>query len=110
MSPVITRIAIISALTLVAACKNDPVPSAPSLISIQITPLAPTLLVGTSLQLSATATNVFSADFLWRSSNEKIAAVSASGLVTGIAPGQVSIIARIASDTAAMGATEVVVH
>jgi uncharacterized protein YjdB len=68
------------------------------------------LHVGESVQLSATATNVSTSEgFLWRSSNEIVAHVSASGVVTGIAPGQVMIIAKVTSDTAAMGAIDATV-
>lgn len=62
--------------------------------SVTITPAAPSVLVGKTVQLSAGITMSKSAGtFTWKSADNKIASVSASGLVTGVAPGKVKITA-----------------
>jgi len=66
--------------------------------SISITPTTGTVNTGQTLQLSATASdangNVLSGrTFAWASSNPQVGTVSASGLVTGVAPGTVSVTA-----------------
>lgn len=66
----------------------------PFIQSITITPAAPSVLVGKTVQLSAGITMSKSAGkFTWKSADDKIASVSASGLVTGVAPGKVKITA-----------------
>lgn len=62
--------------------------------SVTITPAAPSVMVGKTVQLSAGITMSKSAGtFTWKSADDKVASVSASGLVTGVAPGKVKITA-----------------
>ncbi|ECC9189981.1 hypothetical protein DRW71_09350 [Salmonella enterica subsp. diarizonae] len=62
--------------------------------TLTITPTSPSVLVGKTVQLKADITMSKSAgSFTWKSANAKIATVSTSGLVTGVAPGTVQITA-----------------
>lgn len=62
--------------------------------SVTITPAAPSVLVGKTVQLSAGITMSKSADsFTWTSANDQVATVSGTGLVTGVTPGKVKITA-----------------
>lgn len=69
-----------------------------SLTRIELTPAAPTLAIGTTLQLTATGifsdgTNAAITDATWRSADEAILTVSASGLVSAIAGGTTQVTA-----------------
>jgi uncharacterized protein YjdB len=61
--------------------------------AIQIAPLAESLGLGESLQLTATTVpaNATAAALLWSSSNTLVATVSATGIITAIAPGEATI-------------------
>ncbi|WP_213842676.1 Ig-like domain-containing protein [Enterobacter hormaechei] len=62
--------------------------------SVTITPAAPSVLAGKTVQLSAGITMSKSADsFTWTSANDQVATVSGTGLVTGVTPGKVKITA-----------------
>ena len=63
--------------------------------SVEITTQAQTIETGASLQLNATVNpnNVFDNTVTWTSSNDKVATVDASGVVTGKTPGAVTITA-----------------
>jgi uncharacterized protein YjdB len=66
--------------------------------SVTIQPQGPSIVQGASVQLSATVRDVNGAvvtdrAIAWSSSNSNIAAVSQSGVVTGLAPGQATITA-----------------
>ncbi|WP_174243622.1 Ig-like domain-containing protein, partial [Escherichia coli] len=62
--------------------------------SVNITPASPSVLVGKTVQLSAGITMGKSASsFTWKSTNDQIATVNGTGLVTGVAPGKVKITA-----------------
>jgi hypothetical protein len=69
-------------------------------VSLAVSPLAPTILFGTSLQLAADATLTdetvidIAASVTWTSSDPAIATVSASGLVTAVAVGTTTITAN----------------
>jgi hypothetical protein len=70
-------------------------------VAVVITPPSHTIRVGDRDQLVAAAysssgTAISSAEFIWSSSNDAIASVNASGLVTATAPGTVVIAARSA--------------
>ena len=72
----------------------------PRLVSVTVQPTTAEITVGQSLQLSATATlsngsTQAGATFTWSSSNESVATVTASGLVTGLADGPTSIRASV---------------
>jgi len=106
MSGIVMAFAIVFA----AACSEQALPPGPALIRIQITPALPVLPVGAEVQL-AVSSNVPSWDgFLWRSSDDKIARVSASGLLTGVARGEAFILAKPAADTTVEGIARVVVQ
>ncbi len=87
----------VAAATLVvfaASCETSDPP--PRVASVSITPTAPTIVVGTTQQLSATA-HAANGDVLegrtgtWSPQDPAIATVSATGLVTGVAPGGTQI-------------------
>jgi uncharacterized protein YjdB len=64
----------------------------PVLTSLSLTPAAPTVYVGLTTQITATAQdqkggNLTGATFTYRSSDQTIASVSNTGLVTGVAAG-----------------------
>lgn len=69
-------------------------------VSLAVSPLAPTILFGTSLQLAADATLTdetvidIASSVSWSSSDSAIATVSASGLVTAVAIGTTTITAH----------------
>ncbi|HTR63122.1 MAG TPA: Ig-like domain-containing protein [Candidatus Binataceae bacterium] len=85
--------------------------TAATLTSITITPVEPSLSAGTSLQL--TATGVYSdsstidlTDLVsWTSSNESVAIVDNTGLLTGIAAGNATVNARFEGVTASTAVT-----
>jgi len=68
-------------------------------VSLAVSPLAPTILIGTSLQLAADATLTdetvvdLAASVAWVSSDPAIATVSSSGLVAAVVVGTVTITA-----------------
>lgn len=71
---------------------------APGVASVTIAPSSPSIVVGGSVQLSATTRDkdgntLTGHTVTWASSDDKVATVSSSGLVTGIAQGAVTITA-----------------
>lgn len=99
---------------LIASCggggsKQSPPPVVPT--SIQVTPASPTLLLGNSQQLAATVT--FSngstqnspSGIIWNSSNNSIATVSGTGLVTPVGLGNVTITATFSVLSRGVSAT-----
>jgi hypothetical protein len=88
---------------LLAACGDSPVTpppaEAPAVASIRVTPSAPTLTVGTTVQLQATPLAITGEELpdsavRWISGAATVATVSAEGTVTAHAPGAVAIMAR----------------
>jgi len=72
----------------------------PAVASVTIQPRVATIQRGTTLQLSATVTDesgavVTDRALTWTSSNPGVAVVSASGVVSGVAPGSASIRAAL---------------
>ena len=68
-------------------------------VSVQVSPSAETIAIGTTVQLSAEAFDgngdvVAGVEFSWESGDAAVATVNASGLVTGVAAGMVTITAR----------------
>ncbi len=93
----VARIAGIFALILSASCSYDGV-SPIRVYTVLVTPPVTSVLVGETIQLEAETTdalgNVLTSKVVaWSSSDEAIATVSESGLVTGHAPGSVVITA-----------------
>ena len=69
---------------------------APVFTSVSLTPAGPTVYVGRTTQLTATAVDqngapMAGATFTYRSADLTIARVSSTGLVTGVAPGTIHI-------------------
>lgn len=86
-------------------------PATPSASTLQIDPAAPSVPLGLNQKLVATAVygdgskKDVSASATWTSSVAKIATVSPSGVVTGVAMGAASITARLGSLTASSTVT-----
>jgi YVTN family beta-propeller protein len=84
---------------------------APVLTGIAVSPAHPFLAAGSSTQLTATGTysdgsaKDISGTATWSSSNPAVAAVSASGLVTAVAPGTTTITAALAGLSATASVT-----
>lgn len=82
--------------SLLLACGSDAPPSPPAVAAVRVTGAANTLLVGASMQLmampvSATGEPITGRAVSWTTSNPSTATVTPAGLVTGVAPGDVSI-------------------
>src|SRR4051812_6437117 len=94
-----TRTAGLLVLSWVVACGGGDGPTAPkSVASVTLEPATATLVLGGKLQLKATpldAGGVALAGRIvtWASSDEAVASVSVSGLVTGVAHGTATITA-----------------
>ena len=73
---------------------------APAVLSVTVSAAPPALIVGTTSQLSAAVSVVGGASdaVTWRSSDPALASVSATGLVTALAPGSVTITATSVFD------------
>jgi hypothetical protein len=105
MSAYLLRLAVCLGLSIVlggcggggdSAGMAAPASSGQPVASVSVSPSAPSLSAGTTLQLSATTTdaanNVLTAPAItWSSSDQARATVSATGLVTGVAAGQATI-------------------
>lgn len=83
-------------------------PPPPTVTEMVVTPRSDSVIVGDTVRLTATASTAdrvpAPATITWTSSNKAIATVDTSGLVTGVAAGQVSIKAAsgLVSDSAAV--------
>lgn len=85
--------------------KDYPTDSGPFL---QVSPLNPGVLEGTTLQLTAkVGTDV--APVTWSTTNSAVATVSASGVVTGIAAGRAAVTAALASDPTKLSSSSITV-
>ena len=86
-------------LVLLAACSKDSSttsPPAPKVASVAVTPGAGTIIVGGTVQLTASTLDSTGAaltghSISWSSSNAAVATVSATGLVTGVSGGVATI-------------------
>jgi hypothetical protein len=67
--------------------------------SVTVSPATASIEAGNTLQLSATTKPAASVTFEWASSNQSIATVSQSGLVTGVAAGVATISATVSGKT-----------
>jgi len=85
---------------------SEPAEPAPVPVSVQVIPTAPQLVVGESVPLTATvrdgAGNPIDAAVSWMSTNDVVATVSGTGVVTAVAPGRVNV--RASSGDALAGA------
>jgi DNA/RNA endonuclease G (NUC1) len=79
--------------TYAGGCGNQQPPGA--VVTVTVTPSTSTINVGATRQLSALAVDAngttVPTTFAWTSLNEAVATVSATGLVTGVAPGTATI-------------------
>lgn len=66
--------------------------------TLTVLPTGAQITVGSTIQLSTNAGN--SSALQWSSSNNNVATVSGTGLVTGVAVGTAAIIVRVTTDTA----------
>jgi glucose/arabinose dehydrogenase len=109
----LTRVPVIPVLVLAAslsACGGDgggDVQEPSPVTSVAVTGPATTIQVGNTVQLVATARNAAGTDvegrtFEWNTADPAVATVSSTGLVTGLAPGQVEIHATTESITGAL--------
>ncbi len=72
--------------------------------TVTVSPATATVVEGDTLRLTATATNAYGqvlaeVEFVWESGNTAVAAVDASGLVTGVGAGEVQVTATTAGVT-----------
>lgn len=88
---------LLAALVALAACKDSPAgPDQPTPSVVAITSPQTVIVVGSSVNLSASVYDqagkkITSAVVAWRSLTPSVATVTASGVVTGVAPGQATI-------------------
>ena len=110
---------VVSATLWVYACGDgttEPRPSGPDPqqpTTVAVTPATATILEGNTLRLRAVATNahgqrVTGVEFVWASGDTAVTLVDASGLVTGVAPGQAQVTAATAGVTGRAQLTVVV--
>src|SRR5687767_12143870 len=97
-----TRFLLVSAAALAvlsAACENPNTPA--PVVSVQLMPEERTLAVGETLTLEVVARDEDGevpgnlAEITWSSDNTAVATVSTTGVVTGVAPGEVTIRAQL---------------
>jgi len=83
----------------------------PAVVSVAITPAAPTVIVGQNVPLTATVTVVGGAStaVTWTTSNASIASVTAAGVLTGVAVGNANITATSVADPTKSATVPVVV-
>ncbi|MCU0647460.1 MAG: Ig-like domain-containing protein [Gemmatimonadaceae bacterium] len=100
------------ALVSLAACSDDEPtqPPAPALTSVTVTPPTASIAVGATSQLTGAALDQNGAPFAaatitWASGTPANATVSATGLVTGVAPGTAVITATATAGTVTRTAT-----
>lgn len=117
------RFVAVGVLMLAAACGRDQkaadrvLVTEPSLAkgassairTVTVAPSSASLAIGATVQLTATARdnkgNVIATTFTWTSSNAAVATVTATGLVTGISAGSVSIRATTGSKSGSSAVT-----
>ena len=114
---IIRMSAVLAAVALAKGCGDGESPAAPpttvtpSVASVEVSPPAKTIALGSTLQLTAEALDenghaVAGIEFSWESSDAVIGTVDGTGLVTGVAEGVATITASAGS---AQGSVEVTV-
>jgi plastocyanin len=101
-----TGLRFVATLVLFAACSGDSA-GPDTVATVTVTGTTQNIIVGESTQLNATARDasgsvVQSPDVTWNTSSAAIAGVSLTGLVSGFAPGPVTITATIAGVSGSM--------
>jgi uncharacterized protein YjdB len=99
LDPTRRALALLLGTVLLAGCGESPTttpPLAPPVASIRVTPGAPTLTVGTTVQLQATPLSITGEELpdsavTWTSGQATVATVSTDGTITAHAPGAVAI-------------------
>src|SRR5208283_2109984 len=85
--------------------------SAPTLVSVAVTPANPSIAAGTQQQFTATGTysdgskQNLTSSATWTSSATSVATISSGGLATGVAPGSTTIQATSGSINGSTGLT-----
>ena len=97
------RFGVLAAL-MVAACSDGPTESGPAVASVQVDPSTASVQVGAAIPLAATVTGenggvLTGRSVVWSSSDDQIASVNASGLVTGHRVGNVQIAASAGGES-----------
>jgi trimeric autotransporter adhesin len=93
------RLAPVLGILLIAGCKNFFIP--PSLTTVTVSPSTPSVAIGKTQQMIATATydngttDTVTDSASWSTSDNAIATVSSKGLVTGVAKGTATISATL---------------
>jgi len=99
------RLSLVNGLLLLGACGGSE-PSAPSGqdLIVELATTTATVIVGGRTQLAATVRNaageVVTASISWTSSNALFVTVASNGIVTGVAPGQSLVAARVGASKA----------
>jgi hypothetical protein len=78
-------------------------------VNVTLSPRNATLQIGQSLQLITNLPDTMRGQVLWRSLEPRIAIVNQNGIVTAVAPGQATIVARMAFDTNLVAPATIVV-
>jgi hypothetical protein len=96
-----------SAMGQSATATVNVVTAAPTLVGIAITPISPTVTVGSTIPLTATGTfsvgppqTLSSGEVTWSSDDNSVANVDSNGTVTGVSAGTTNITATSTEDTA----------
>ncbi|HEX6369383.1 MAG TPA: Ig-like domain-containing protein [Longimicrobium sp.] len=92
-----------AALLALSACERNPTGGNAEVVSVQVMPDERTLSVGETLELELTVRDEDGeapadedlAEVVWSTDNASVATVSATGVVTGVAPGQTTIRATL---------------
>lgn len=71
----------------------------PKIKSVSVAPSSATVAVGAGVQLTASTSPSTATSFVWTSSNNSVATVSQTGLVTGAAPGTATVSASAGGKT-----------
>ena len=113
---VIVIASVIGVATLAVACYDKTSPTAPGggdsidlatqqagattkINSVTVTPSSASVVAGQTVQLTATSKPAKAASFAWATSNQSVATVSQSGLVSGVSAGTATITASAAGKT-----------
>lgn len=92
-------------------CSGASEPEVPGILTIKISPVAPTIKVGASVQMKIDLITVSTSEgVIWRTGNPNIATITSDGLITGVGAGKTSVSLRAVSDTMAVATTPITVE